>query len=66
MLTDYDAIVIGAGIAGAGVAAELAADRRVVLLEQEERPGMHTTGRSAFAASVNFLRSSSADLNTPA
>nr|WP_047168272.1 FAD-binding oxidoreductase [Sphingomonas sp. Y57] len=54
MSTEYDAIVIGAGIAGAGVAAELAADRRVVLLEQEERPGMHTTGRSASLHSETY------------
>lgn len=44
---DSDVIVIGAGMAGAGVAAELSADRRVLLLEQESRPGMHATGRSA-------------------
>ncbi len=40
--------VIGAGIAGASVAAELSAEGvRVVLLEQEPQPGYHTTGRSA-------------------
>ena len=40
--------VIGAGIAGASVAAELAAaGQRVVVLEQEAQPGYHTTGRSA-------------------
>ena len=42
-----DVVVIGAGIAGASVAAELAPRRRVVLLEMEEHPGLHTTGRSA-------------------
>lgn len=42
-----DVIVIGAGIAGAGIAWELAADAAVVLVEAEERPGYHTTGRSA-------------------
>lgn len=45
--TDCDVVVIGAGIAGAGVAAELSSDRKVVLLEQEPHPGMHATGRSA-------------------
>ena len=40
-------VVIGAGIAGASVAAELAATRQVVLLEMESQPGYHTTGRSA-------------------
>ena len=43
----FDCIVIGAGIAGASVAAELATDRRVLLLERESQPGHHTTGRSA-------------------
>lgn len=47
MIEDFDFIVVGAGMAGASVAAELAAGHRVVLLEQEERPGYHTTGRSA-------------------
>ncbi|APE45967.1 FAD-dependent oxidoreductase (plasmid) [Sulfitobacter alexandrii] len=43
----FDAIVIGAGIAGASVAAHLAADMRVAVLEMESQPGYHTTGRSA-------------------
>jgi len=42
-----DVIVVGAGIAGASVAAELAAGSRVLLLERERQPGYHTTGRSA-------------------
>ncbi len=42
-----DVIVIGAGIAGASVAHELAATHRVLLLERESQPGYHTTGRSA-------------------
>ncbi|HEY0597887.1 FAD-binding oxidoreductase [Sphingopyxis sp.] len=42
-----DIVVIGAGIAGASVAAELSSDYKVLLVEQEARPGMHTTGRSA-------------------
>ncbi len=46
-LQNCDAIVIGAGIAGASVAAFLAPHARVVLLEREVQPGMHTTGRSA-------------------
>ncbi len=41
--------VIGAGMAGASLAAELVAlgAGSVVLLEAEDRPGYHTTGRSA-------------------
>lgn len=46
-MAHFDVVVVGAGIAGAGVAAELSTDRRVLLLEQEFRPGMHATGRSA-------------------
>ncbi len=42
-----DVIVIGAGIAGASAAAELAARGSVVVLERESQPGYHTTGRSA-------------------
>jgi len=47
MTNTPDIVVIGAGIAGASVAAELAANARVLLLEREARPGMHSTGRSA-------------------
>ncbi|MFK5978112.1 MAG: FAD-binding oxidoreductase [Rhizobiaceae bacterium] len=43
----FDIIVIGAGIAGASVAAELVDGARVLLLEKEDQPGYHTTGRSA-------------------
>ncbi len=43
----FDAIVIGAGMAGATAAAHLAATARVALLEAEESAGYHTTGRSA-------------------
>ena len=42
-----DIIVIGAGIAGASIAAHLAETRSVLLLEREDRPGYHSTGRSA-------------------
>ncbi|MEM7378514.1 MAG: FAD-binding oxidoreductase [Pseudomonadota bacterium] len=42
-----DVVVVGAGIAGASMASALAVDRDVVLLEREDTPGYHTTGRSA-------------------
>jgi D-arginine dehydrogenase len=44
-----DIAIVGAGIAGASLAAELAAHgaRDVVLIEAEDRPGYHSTGRSA-------------------
>lgn len=46
----FDIAIIGAGIAGASTAwalLEAAPSLRVLLLEMEERPGYHTTGRSA-------------------
>lgn len=47
-----DIIVIGGGIAGLSAAAELAQDARVTVLETEQQPGYHASGRSAayFAA----------------
>lgn len=44
---DCDVIVVGAGIAGASVAAFLSPHARVAVLEREAHAGMHTTGRSA-------------------
>ena len=43
----YDFIVVGAGIAGASIAYELARTSRVCLIEGEDRPGIHATSRSA-------------------
>ncbi|MDF2096244.1 NAD(P)/FAD-dependent oxidoreductase [Aquibaculum arenosum] len=54
MSESYDIIVVGAGIAGASAAARLAADARVLLLEREEQPGYHSTGRSAAMYIVNY------------
>ncbi|MGP1630113.1 MAG: NAD(P)/FAD-dependent oxidoreductase [Giesbergeria sp.] len=42
-----DFAIVGAGIAGASIAWELAAHGSVLLLERETQPGYHTTGRSA-------------------
>lgn len=53
-LHKFDAIVIGAGIAGATAAAHLAPTRRVALLEAEETAGYHTTGRSAAIWILNY------------
>lgn len=43
----FEALVIGAGMAGATAAAHLSATRRVALLEAEDSAGYHSTGRSA-------------------
>lgn len=43
----FEFVVIGAGIAGASMAWQLAETTRVLLLERESQPGYHTTGRSA-------------------
>jgi len=68
-----DVIVIGAGIAGASVAAELARGRQVLLLDMEEHAGYHTTGRSAAVFAEGYgnrvvralTRSSRTFLTTP-
>ena len=46
-MIEVDFIVIGAGIAGASVAAELSKSARVAVIEREAQPGYHSTGRSA-------------------
>lgn len=43
----FDVAIVGAGMAGASLAARLAPHRSVLLLEAEDRPGYHSTGRSA-------------------
>jgi D-arginine dehydrogenase len=46
-MSRFDVIIVGAGIAGASLAAELAPHASVLLLEAEDQPGYHATGRSA-------------------
>jgi D-arginine dehydrogenase len=47
MKLDADIVIVGAGIAGASLAAEAAGHGSVLILEAEEQPGYHSTGRSA-------------------
>ena len=42
-----DAVVIGAGIAGTSVAYFMSSHAKVLVLERESHPGLHSTGRSA-------------------
>jgi D-arginine dehydrogenase len=44
---DFDVVIIGAGIAGASVAHFLAPHGHVAIVEREDQPGYHSTGRSA-------------------
>lgn len=46
-MTRYDIAIVGAGMAGASLAAEIGDAARVVLIEAESHPGYHSTGRSA-------------------
>ncbi|MDF2638352.1 MAG: FAD-dependent oxidoreductase [Novosphingobium lindaniclasticum] len=43
----FDIVVVGAGMAGASLAARLGDRARVLVIEAEDRPGYHATGRSA-------------------
>lgn len=47
MSARFDFVIVGAGMAGASLAAGLAPHGRVLLIEAEDRPGYHATGRSA-------------------
>ena len=54
MTKTTDVLVIGAGMAGCGAAARLAGEAKVVVLEMEDRPAYHTTGRSAATFILNY------------
>ncbi len=75
-MENFDVIVVGAGMAGLSAAYELAKSSRVLVLEREDQPGYHSTGRSAavYASSygsekpaINALTKGSGDffLNPP-
>jgi D-arginine dehydrogenase len=46
-LGTHDVVVVGGGVAGISLAGELAAGARVIVLEREEHPAYHASGRSA-------------------
>lgn len=46
MMRECDFLIVGAGIAGASAGYLLAKKHKVIVLEREEQPGYHTTGRS--------------------
>jgi D-arginine dehydrogenase len=54
MTTDCDFLVIGAGVSGAAAAWELAALGKTILLEMEDQPGYHSSGRSAALYTPNY------------
>ena len=49
-----DFLVVGAGVAGASVGAFLSDYGKALILEGEERPGYHITGRSAAFFTTNY------------
>jgi D-arginine dehydrogenase len=46
-MSDFDVIIVGGGIAGASLGAEIAPKRRTLIIEAEDQCGYHSTGRSA-------------------
>lgn len=46
-MTSFDVVIVGAGMAGASLAAEIAPHASVLMIEAEDQPGYHATGRSA-------------------
>jgi D-arginine dehydrogenase len=77
-MAEFDVLIVGGGIAGASLGAEIAGDVRTAIVEAEAHCGMHSTGRSAAfwlesyggpdvavlsAASRDFLASPPADFS---
>ena len=77
-MQQFDVLIVGGGIAGASLGAEIAGKARTAIIEAEAHCGMHSTGRSAAfwlesyggpnvavlsAASRNFLANPPADFS---
>jgi D-arginine dehydrogenase len=54
MTETADILVIGGGMAGIGAAARLSPSAKVIVLEAEDQPGRHSTGRSAAIFIANY------------
>jgi D-arginine dehydrogenase len=46
-MNHWDVVIVGGGIAGASLGAEIAGKRRTLIVEAEDQCGYHSTGRSA-------------------
>lgn len=46
-MNEFDVIIVGGGIAGASLGAEISARKRTLIVEAEDHCGYHSTGRSA-------------------
>ncbi len=53
-MQDFDFAIVGAGIAGVSAAYHLAPHAKVIILERENVPAYHTTGRSAALHSETY------------
>jgi D-arginine dehydrogenase len=62
----FDVLVVGGGIAGLSVAAELSAELRVLLLEAETALGYHATGRSGAVFGRSYGNATILELNAMA
>lgn len=47
MMSEFDVVIVGGGIAGASLGAEIAGKQRTLIVEAESHCGYHSTGRSA-------------------
>jgi D-arginine dehydrogenase len=63
-MSDFDVIIVGGGIAGASLGAEIAARRRTLIIEAESQCGYHSTGRSAAFYLESYGGSEVAKLST--
>jgi D-arginine dehydrogenase len=63
-MSDFDVIIVGGGIAGASLGAEIAARQRTIIIEAESQCGYHSTGRSAAFYLESYGGSEVAKLST--